>query len=1119
MAFIPCAISTNITTDQSSLLSLKSHTRLSPNHTLANNWSISASICNWIGVVCGSRHHRVVALNISSMGIVGTLPPQLGNLSFLVSLTISHNNFYGNLPRELGSLRRLQYLDCGYNHFSGKIPEEIGNLENAKWLILEVNQLDGPIPFTIFNISTLQDLVLSDNSLSSSLPMKLCQHATRLKMLDLSFNKLNGEIISKNLSSCSELERFWLSSNYFSGRIPEEIGSLNMLKILSLGGNNFEGIIPETIFNISALTIVSMGNNRLSGILPPNMCSHLQKLEELYLHKNNLYGNIPRSIGECSSLKYLYMYNNQLNGSLPRQIGNLTMLKDLELVENSLSGEIPKELGNLDKLEMLLLHENGLSGSIPWEIFNISTLVGLSLVANNLSGTLPTFLGHSLPNLGYLNLGANYIGGVIPPHISNASNLVGLDLGQNQFVGFIPNSLGNLAQLKYLRLAKNNLTTDPQFSLITSLANCRYIQVLQLSLNPLNAVLPNTIGNLSTTLRSFLVAECNIKGRIPEEIGNLSSLYKLILAYNDIIGFLPTTIQVLQSLQLFDISGSRLIGSFPDVICELRNLFWINLGTNKFSGPISDCLGNISSLREIYLYENEFTAFPTSLWSIQNLLRLDLSSNNLRGSLPQEIGNAKMAILIDLSNNKLSGEIPSSIGGLTRLINFSVGHNKIQGSIPDTFAKLLDLYSLDLSDNKIFGMIPKSLEGLVSMKYFNVSYNRLTGEIPSGGPFANFTYESFLSNVGLCGTPRMHVPPCPANTPRMHQSKKNRVVLIVLVSLAVIVLLIATITVYLILKRRRKELPSEPDLLSAITPARFSYYQIQRATNGFNESNLLGTGSFGSVYKGTLTNGMHVAVKVFRLIHEDASKSFDRECEVLRHIRHRNLTKVLGSCSNLDFKALVLEYMSNGSLHKWLYSHNYFLDMMQRVSILIDVASTLEYLHNGYSKPVIHADLKPSNILIDADMVGHLSDFGVAKLLRDGNSTAFTNSLATIGYIAPEYGQEGLVSTRSDMYSYGIMLLEVFTRTQPGDEMFNEDLSLRCWVHNAVPTKVSEIIDPNLVGPNEDKYDEKLQCVLAIFELGMRCSAESPRERMTIKDALLALEKIKIQIFSLYART
>ncbi|XP_031131972.1 receptor kinase-like protein Xa21 [Ipomoea triloba] len=822
MAFIPNALTANITTDQSSLLSLKSHASLSHHHILAKNWSTNTSVCDWIAVVCGSKHHRVVVLDISSMGLVGTLPPQLGNLSFLVSLNLSHNSFHGNLPRELANLRRLKFLDFSYNDFSGKIPEEIGNLENVRNLILEFNQLEGPIPFTILNIFTLQLLSLMNNNLSGPLPMNLCQHPSRLKALCLSFNKLNGDI-PNSLSACSELEELLLDNNNFAGMVPREIGNLTMLKFLHLGSNYLEG-------------------------------------------------------------------------------------------------EIPKELGKLDELEELKLDENELSGFIQWEIFNISSLTDMTLASN----------------------------------------------------------------------------------------------------------------------------------------------------YN-------------------------------------------------LSGPISDCLGNVSSLREVYLFKNEFTFFPPTLWSHENLLMLELYSNNLSGSLPQEIGNAKTAIHIYLSNNKLSGQIPLSIGGLTEIINFSVAHNTIHGSIPDAFGKLLDLHLLDLSDNKISGMIPKSLEGLVSLKYFNVSYNKLIGEIPSGGAFANFTYESFLSNDGLCGSPRMHVPPCPANS--LRTSKKSRVVMFVLISLAVLIVLVVSVTVYLIFKRRKKVIPREPYFLSTVTPARFSYYELQRATNGFDDSNLLGSGSFGSVYKGTLTNGMHVATKVFHLLHEGENKSFDIECEVLRNILHRNLKKVLGSCSNLDFKALVLEYMPNGSLHKWLYSHNYFLNIIQRLSIMIDVASALEYLHFGYSEPVIHCDLKPNNVLIDADMVGHLSDFGAAKLLGDENSMAFTNSLTTIGYIAPEYGREGLVSTRSDMYSYGIMLLEVFTRTQPGDEMFNEDSSLRSWVQNAFPTEIGHVIDPNLLGLDEERYAEKLQCVIAIFEMGMKCSTDSPRERMVIKDALPALEKIKVTLLSLYART
>ncbi|XP_059286823.1 receptor kinase-like protein Xa21, partial [Lycium ferocissimum] len=176
---------------------------------------------------------------------------------------------------------------------------------------------------------------------------------------------------------------------------------------------------------------------------------------------------------------------------------------------------------------------------------------------------------------------------------------------------------------------------------------------------------------------------------------------------------------------------------------------------------------------------------------------------------------------------------------------------------------------------------------------------------------------------------------------------------------------------------------------------RLSYFELAQATGGFSQCNLIGSGSYSSVYKGVLANGMVLAVKVFKLQLEGTFSSFYTECEVLRSLRHRNLTKVITSCSNPDFKALVLEYMSNGSLEEWLHSNDNFLNDIQRLDIMIDVANALEYLHHGYSTPVVHCDIKPSNILLDEDMTAHVTDFGVSKLLSEGESISHTKTLAT----------------------------------------------------------------------------------------------------------------------------
>ncbi|XP_040363304.1 receptor kinase-like protein Xa21 [Rosa chinensis] len=206
----------------------------------------------------------------------------------------------------------------------------------------------------------------------------------------------------------------------------------------------------------------------------------------------------------------------------------------------------------------------------------------------------------------------------------------------------------------------------------------------------------------------------------------------------------------------------------------------------------------------------------------------------------------------------------------------------------------------------------------------------------------------------------------------------------------------------LILRRKRHvEVARETTLWPQLQWRRVSYQELLTVTNGLNESNLLGSGGFGSVYKGTLSDGINVVIKVFNLQLEGAFTSFDTECEMLRNIRHRNLIKIISCCSQIDFKAVVLDYMPNGSLEKWLYAQNFSLNILQRLSIMIDVASALEYLHHGTEIPIVHCDLKPNNILLDADMVGHVADFGIASLLGKGDSMTQTMTLATIGYMAP----------------------------------------------------------------------------------------------------------------------
>jgi len=483
--------------------------------------------------------------------------------------------------------------------------------------------------------------------------------------------------------------------------------------------------------------------------------------------------------------------------------------------------------------------------------------------------------------------------------------------------------------------------------------------------------------------------------------------------FNHFVGIIPDTFGKLEKMQLLGLMGNNLFGEVPPFIGNLSQLYRLQIGLNLFEGNIPSSIGNCTKLQHLDLSQNNLRGtIPLEVFRLSSLSNLlDLSRNSLSGSLLREMGKLISINKIDFSENHLYGDIPRTIGECISLEYLFLQGNSFNGAIPSSFDSLKGLQYLDLSRNRLSGHIPNVLQNLSVLEHLNVSFNMLEGEVPKEGVFGNVSRLIVTGNSKLCGgISKLHLQPCPAidNKSAKHHNLK---LIVVIVSVASILIMVTVIlTIYQMMKRNKKQY-SNPSITDPL--ARVSYKDLHKGTDGFSDRNLVGSGNFGCVYKGYLfSECKYVAIKVLNLQQKGAHKSFITECNALKNMRHRNLVKILTCCSSTDykgqeFKALVFEYMKTGSLEQWLYPGNQIkLDLDQRLNIIVDIASVLHYLHHECEKSVIHCDLKPSNVLLDDDMVAHVSDFGIARLVSaiDDTSHKETSTIGikgTVGYAPP----------------------------------------------------------------------------------------------------------------------
>ncbi|MCD7468867.1 hypothetical protein HAX54_007413 [Datura stramonium] len=894
----------------------------------------------------------------------------------------------------------------------------------------------------------------------------------RINRLNITNASVIGTLYDFPFSSLRFLEYVDLSMNQLSGTIPFEIGKLTNLVYLNLSSNQILGTLPPQIGSLTKLKTLCISENRLNGSIPVEI-GKLVNLVEACLRKNQLTGNIPPEIGNLISAKLFYASYNELCGPIPAEIGKMKSLEHLSFHTNNLSGPIPKTIGELTKLKRLYLYANQLSGSIPSELGNLKDLTYLGIYKNHLTGSIPASIGN-LRNLQTLNLRNNKLSGSIPKEIVYLDNLVRMAMGENQFSGHLPEHICQGGKLVNLSIASNKLTGP----IPRSLSKCSSLKRVRFDNNSFTGNLSEAFG-IHPKLHFIDLSDNDFHGELGSNWGKCKKLIDLRVARNNISGSIPPEIGKLKRLQGLDLSSNHVVGQIPKEFGKLTSLVKLSVLKNHISGNI-----------------------PRELGSLKKLESLDLSDNRLNGSIPTFMGDFLHLFHLNLSNNKFGQKIPKEIGGITHLTILDLSHNLLDGEIPPQLANLKDLAILNLSYNSLFGNIPKEFESLTGLQDVVLSYNELEGPIPHNEAFVNASLEG---NKGLCGNVTgFH--PCERSYSIMKKhsmTKKRKLILItVLPIMGALVLLRAFIGVLFMCDRRKivrdvqrggaTDIGEDDDLLLISSLHGSALYRdILNATEEFDATFCIGQGGYGSVYKVNLPSLGNIAVK---RLHSSSAityhKSFKNEVRALTGIKHRNIVKLYGFCSNAQHSFLVYEYVERGSLYSILSNEveSKKLDWLRRVNIIKGVACALSYMHHDCSPSIVHRDISSSNILLDSGYEACVSDFGIAKFLKPDSSNC-TMLAGTFGYVAPELAYTLKVTQMCDVYSFGVLALEVIK-----GKHLAEYITLLANPSTRDHVQLSDLLDVRLPYPE----NEVKEVLIFIIKLARSCLLKTPKSRPTM---------------------
>ncbi|KAL2644857.1 hypothetical protein R1flu_012444 [Riccia fluitans] len=888
-------------------------------------------------------------------------------------------------------------------------------------------------------------------------------------------------------------------------------------------------------FNCSSsrITEINLQAANLTGQVPPGTLSNLTELKSLDLSRNNLTGDL-QGIDNLSQLVFLNLSWNELNGPVLQNVAKLTMLNTVDLSHNKFSGNISDVFRDLVKLKFLDLSSNSFDGTIPvasickpqsLKTVNLSSnsftgniltqptdrcskLETLDLSFNKLDGNLPAEIFQSRSKLKALYLQMNNFNGNLSVGAGQGQSIVEINLESNSFSGLIPQALWQFPNLTILKLGKNNFSGSLNISTFPA-----SLLELDLHSNSLSGPLPL----LGQGLQVLDLSLNHFTGDFPSNLNVLSNLSRISLADNRFSSYSLPALGGLSKLEVLDLSGTNLTGTIPSSIGELNeSLATLNLSRNSLGGDI-----------------------PLELSTLKKLVLLDLSLNMLNGSIsiPHSDGDLNETLtFLNLSRNILGGEIPLLMGTLKKLVSLDLSHNKLEGEIPPNMVDLTLLSAVDLSNNNLSGVIPDKNQW---------STFPSTSFLNNPGLCDNSSSKVFQG-----------IPSCLSPAPASSKSGKKVPLIIGLVSGFTVLLLALVCLIWCRVTRAVKPILKDEQLMtrqvysgpmfmekefvswpkgSSKDPhtipvimfekplLKLSFADLLQATANFSKELQIADCGFGPVYKGVLEDGTQLAIKVLLEVKFIDGKDAAARIEELANMKHPNLVALAGYCLVGEESLLIYEFMVNGDLHRWLHelpegnrdpedwsgdtwedmeggdstlvSGENILDWSTRHKIALGAARALALLHHGCSPPIIHRDVKSSNILLDESFEAHLVNCGLAGIAKPNTPVMG----GTVGYVPPEYGQSWQATPRGDVYSFGVVLLELVTGRKPTGLYFRDSYggNLVGWVRIMVKDKKSQKALDRKIARKE--YENQM---LEVLRIGCLCTAETPAKRPTMQQVV-----------------